>query len=94
MSVRACRIRPYMAVQCLFRGGRGIALRIHTESVLCVCTYIRRHPAPRGGGGMVKQEEESDRITTEINLWKGQLAIPPRSSAQDERRTCLLFLPR
>lgn len=57
-----------------------------------------RQPTPRGAGdrgvGEGKQEEESDRITTEINLWKGQLAIPPRSSAQGERRTCLLFLPR
>lgn len=46
----------------------------------------------RGGGGGEARGNMSSRGN--VYLWKGQLAIHPRFSAQGERRTYLLFLPR
>lgn len=100
MPVRAYRIYRYMGFQCLFRGERGTALQMHTQSVLRVTnSYITRHPALRAGEGLWrssgrdKPEDENDGITTKVYLWKEQLAIHPHFSARGKRKTCLLFLP-
>lgn len=76
------------------RRTRNCSADAYAVSFIYLEIYNQAPRAQRGRAAGEKQEDENDVIKTELYLWKGQLAIHPRFSAQGERRTCLLFLPR